>query len=395
MQEARLPSTQVCLEYTPAFGGSASAVRDYALALQSNVVAFTSTKTSDRPNGWSSSPVWDVPVRADILGRAYAWPASNKALREAISCLQSSKLIAMHLLYRYHVQWGAGVAKDLDSSYWIIPHGGLDPHVFTYRSLQKRLWMKFYGLKIMKQADAVIFATEGECRKASPYLDGCNTQIVYLPIDHIDTANRDDIRQKVRSQLQIPTTDRVLIWLGRLHPMKRIFETIQAVGVANNTSIHLLVIGPDEAMSRDDCVRFAAQQQIKNIHVLGPIYGIEKYDYFMASDGFISLSYRENYNYALAEALACGLPVILSPGNDLSVDLRNQEHEMGWMLNTFDEHEVVEAIIGFASVHRSVLLDMGKAGQKWARLNLTREQFVSRVQELANETIRKRDSKSK
>jgi len=287
------------------------------------------------------------------------------------------------------------VARDFDIPFWVIPHGGLDPHVFTYRSLQKRLWMKSYGLRIMKQAAAVVFATEGERRKASPYLDGCTTQVVRLPIDHIDTTGRDDIRQKIRSQLQIPATDRVLIWLGRLHPMKRIFETIQAVGVANNASVHMLIIGPDEAISGNDCVRFSDQRQIKNVHVLGPIYGLEKYDYFMASDGFISLSHRENYNYALAEALACGLPVILSPGNDLSVDLSNQEHEMGWMLKSFDEHEAVEAIMRFASVPRSVLLDMGKAGQNWARLNLVRERFVSRVQELANETIRKRDSKSK
>ncbi|HAJ35397.1 MAG TPA: hypothetical protein DCL15_06855 [Chloroflexi bacterium] len=395
MQESQLSSAQICLEYTPAFGGSASAVRDYALALESRVIAFTSTEAPDRPDGWSKIPVWDVPARKDFLGQAYAWPGSAKSLQEARSILQNSKLIALHLLYRYHVQWGAGVARDFDIPFWVIPHGGLDPHVFTYRSLQKRLWMKSYGLRIMKQAAAVVFATEGERRKASPYLDGCTTQVVRLPIDHIDTTGRDDIRQKIRSQLQIPATDRVLIWLGRLHPMKRIFETIQAVGVANNASVHMLIIGPDEAISGNDCVRFSDQRQIKNVHVLGPIYGLEKYDYFMASDGFISLSHRENYNYALAEALACGLPVILSPGNDLSVDLSNQEHEMGWMLKSFDEHEAVEAIMRFASVPRSVLLDMGKAGQNWARLNLVRERFVSRVQELANETIRKRDSKSK
>jgi glycosyltransferase involved in cell wall biosynthesis len=391
MQKQRLTTCQLCLEYTPAFGGSASAVRDYALALESNVVAFTLTKTPDRPNGWSRVQVRDVPVSTNLLGQAYTWSGDTRALQEAKFILQGSKLMVMHLLYRYHIQWGAGVAKSLGLPYWVIPHGGLDPYVFTYRSLQKRLWMKFLGLRIMKQADTVVFATEGERRKASPYTAGCNTQVVYLPIDFIDTINRDSIRQKIRSQLKIPATDRILIWLGRLHPMKRLFETIQAIGVANNTSVHLLIIGPDETISRDDCVRFSEQWQIKNIHVLGPIYGIDKYNYFMASDGFISLSHRENYNYALVEALACGLPVILSPGNDLSVDLDDQKHELGWMLKAFDEHEAVEAILSFASVPQSVLLDMGRAGQKWARQNLGRERFTSRIQELANETIRKRD----
>ena len=65
--------------------------------------------------------------------------------------------------------------------------------------------------------------------------------------------------------------------------------------------------------------------------MIGPVYGDSKYHYLFASDAYVSLSQRENFNHTAAESLSAGLPVILSPGNDLAGEIRDEG--CSWSLN--------------------------------------------------------------
>ncbi|MBX3053003.1 MAG: glycosyltransferase [Caldilineaceae bacterium] len=359
------------------------AVRDYAIAMDSFVVAFTSNRNLGYTQGWDDK-VLRVPIRPDFLGRAYAVPESGDGLSASRLMLSQSSLAVLHLLYRYHIPWASTIAYQSQIPYWIVPHGILDPHVFTYRSWTKKIWLKVLGSRIMQRAEAVVFVTERERQKASPYTQGCKTQVIHLPVEYVDTSRRERIRLEIRARHIIPEEARVLVWMGRLHPMKRILETIDAFGHVCDPSLHLLIIGPDDVLKKEDCENYCLKQNIKNVHLLGPVYGNSKYDYYMASDGFISLSYRENFNYTLAEALACGLPAILSPGNDLALDLHSQN--CGWMLKTEDAHEAITAIKEFALAPQAVLHELGTAGQQWARTNLDWETFTTALRELAIES---------
>lgn len=389
MDKPHIQTTQVCLEYVPVYGGGAMAPRDYAAAMGSTVIAFTSADNLYRTQGWDEN-VFRIPIRSDFLGRWYALPGSTSALKAAKSTLCQSNLVVLHSLFRYHVQWADAVLRRARIPYWVVPHGVLDPYGFGYRTVRKRVWMRMLGCPIMRRAEAVIFMTERERQKASPYTQGCKTLVIHLPVEYVDTSRRNQVRTEVRASHHIPQEARVLVWVGRLHPIKRPLETIAAFSQVYDTSLHLMMIGPDDVLTRQACEQYCSERNIKRVHLIGPVYGKEKYNYYMSADGYISFSHQENFNYTAAEALVCGLPVILSPGNDLSLELQHQK--CGWMLRTNAIQEAAEKIAQFVSAPQSALSDMGGAGQQWARTTLSWETFAQAVRQLAIESTFHRDN---
>jgi glycosyltransferase involved in cell wall biosynthesis len=115
------------------------------------------------------------------------------------------------------------------------------------------------------------------------------------------------------------------------------------------------------------------------VHLIGPVYGCDKHRYLDAADAYISISHRENFNFTAAECLASGLPVILSPGNDLAYDLADVE--CGWMLRDGDPPEA--AIAAAARSDAELLRAMGRNGRVWCERHLRREVFSGRVKSFA------------
>ena len=97
-------------------------------------------------------------------------------------------------------------------------------------------------------------------------------------------------------------------------------------------------------------------------------------------DGYWSFSVRENFNHAAAESLATGLPLILSPGNDLSEDLEGAE--VGWLVNSDSANAARQALREWAEASDETLGDMGRMGRSWAKQNLSFECFARNLKTL-------------
>ena len=374
---------QVCLEYVASAGGSVVSVKNFHDVTGSKIIAFTS-HNSIVTEPWTAD-VLRVNVRTDFLGQRYLAPIFNADLQEAEKILRQADVIIIHLLYRYYFHWAISIAQKAKIPYWVIPHGGLDPYVFTYRPLQKRLWLLTIGHREMKSAKFVILATKREQEKAYSQLKGVNTVIFKWPVAFIETNRQSELREIIRSRHNIPLEARVLIYLGRLDLMKRPLRVIESLGMVENPYLHLIIVGQDGTVTRQDCEHFFTKHNIKNVHLIGPVYEDERFSYLMASDAYISLSIRENFNYTAAEAMSCGLPVILSPGNDLTEDLR--EVNCGWMLKTDDILECKGVLNEFISLPRNALEEMGQSAQIWARLELSNSIFRERVLQLVKRSV--------
>jgi glycosyltransferase involved in cell wall biosynthesis len=369
---------QVALDCVPENGGTTTAVRDFQSVLSGDVISFT--QRSRMPVA-PETHVTHVPYDG-VIGRAYARPGS-RALARAAPMMRDSELMIIHGLFRYHVQWAWRMARMSGTPYWLVPHGILDPYVFTYRAWQKRPWMWLLGQRILDGASRVVFATEREREKAARHVEARNATVIHWPVDDQSGDTRDIARQRIRRGLCIPTEDRLLLFVGRLHPMKRVLETIDVVARARAPGVHLVIIGPDTSvLTRAACERFARERGATRVHLIGPVFGSEKWDYFAAADGFVSLSHRENFGYTTAEAVAFGLPAILSPGNDLAAELR-AACGPGWTLDSLRDADAIGAVERFGAAPTRELRTVGRCGREWAHHELGRNRFAERVLELA------------
>jgi glycosyltransferase involved in cell wall biosynthesis len=117
------------------------------------------------------------------------------------------------------------------------------------------------------------------------------------------------------------------------------------------------------------------------VHVIGPLAGADLAAAQLAGDGFTSLSYQENFGYAAAEAMAYGLPVILSPGHDLVYEMPALAGRFacGWLLGDDVHATAVAAIREWAGVSDATLAALGATGRTWVAETLAFERFRDRL----------------
>jgi len=187
-------------------------------------------------------------------------------------------------------------------------------------------------------------------------------------------------RKTLRAGLGFRETDRVLVFFGRLHSMKRPIETLRLVAGQEAKNLKLLVIGPDDDISRARMEAEALSLRWNGIRVIGPVFGQEKFEYLGIADAYISLSHRENFNYSLAEAMAAGLPPILSSGNDLGWDFVSEK--FSWQLKTDEPDEARAAIRDFLHLPREELVRRGEAARKWVSDNLSLDRLRAQLNSL-------------
>ncbi|HCR37562.1 MAG TPA: hypothetical protein DIU37_05370 [Opitutae bacterium] len=374
----------VGLGLVPSTGGPPKTMGLFKKALGADVVSFTSPQSLEN-EGSAIEDTVHVPIARGLRGRGYSF-AEPSALVPAEELVSKAGLLSCHILYRYHVHWVRRMAVQHRIPYWVVPHGCLDPYVFTYRGWVKKLWFQWIGKPFLKHAAHIICATEAERRKLRRYYEGDNLRVVHWPVIPMDTSQRTVQREALRKKLGIPQDARVLLYLGRLHPMKRPLETIQVIARAYCDNVHLIVVGPEERYTVGQCQDYADAVGAKNVHVVGPAFGEGKNAYCLASDGFISLSIRENFGHTAAESLTAELPLILSPGNDLAPELAPLH--CGWMLQDDRLETAVNAVRDFATVDPADLEARGKRGQAWALEELSFERFSYKIRMLAQEAVK-------
>jgi len=102
-----------------------------------------------------------------------------------------------------------------------------------------------------------------------------------------------------------------------------------------------------------------------------------------AMDGFVSLSIRENFNHAAAEAMSAGLPVLLSQGNDLGPEIGARN--CGWVLQEDGPSAWAGGWAQAAAATENEWFERGERGREFAQSELGFERFASRLRELHRE----------
>ncbi|MDC0613344.1 glycosyltransferase [Akkermansiaceae bacterium] len=376
---------QVGVDLIPSNGGIHKSTLQFSEAFDgSPIISFTQVKemqTGDNPSG----PIHHFPLSKNRLLEWYGFSPSS-VRRKAEQLAQQTDVLCCNIMLRHHACWTRSLARREKIPYWFVTHGQLDPHVYTHRLGVKRLWLKLFGRKILEDAKFVIFSTEREREKAKWFYDGANTCVIHWPVELMDLTATESSKAELRSRIKVPPETRVFLCLGRLHSGKRVFETIKSFSMANTAGAHLVVVGPDGDITVDECREFARQQGVSDrVHLVGPAYGTEKEMYLLGSDVYISLSMKENFGHTAAESLSAGCPVVLSPGNDLSEELR--PYQCGRFLDDDGLSIASKAISEMAQLTNLELELMGRRGRDFAEEYLSLSLFKEKLTRLAEESV--------
>jgi glycosyltransferase involved in cell wall biosynthesis len=161
-------------------------------------------------------------------------------------------------------------------------------------------------------------------------------------------------KSEVRKNLGLKDTDIVCISAGDLVPRKNYQIAIKAIAKAKNPNLHYLICGIGSDMDR--LKRLAENLNISNqIHFLG--FRTDMIELFKSSDIFLFTSLQEGLPRSLMEAMACGLPCVVSKirGNvDLII------HNVGGYLCDVNSYKEYAEKIKTLSTNRKLALKMSE-----------------------------------
>lgn len=240
-------------------------------------------------------------------------------------------------------QTGATVHRALrgtQTPYLVFPHGMLDRtfrRAYPLKHVKKQIYWWFREGRVLRDAAAVCFTCEEECRVARgtfwPYQ-------VRERVVAYGTARppAEAAAQRARFLAAYPVLAEApfLLFLSRIHSKKGVKELIAAHAAFTREhpdAPRLVIAGPcadaDEAAALrrgareaghpqadfanpDGRLPDAATCQAARLVWLPMLDDNLKWGAILAAEAFVLLSHQENFGIAVAEALACGRPVLIS-----------------------------------------------------------------------------------
>jgi len=135
------------------------------------------------------------------------------------------------------------------------------------------------------------------------------------------------------------------LFLSRLHRKKGLLELLDAWHESSATARgwKLKIAGPDEGGFRSTIERRVDELKLtQSVTLCGEISGRAKWELIADSAYFILPSFNENFGIAIAESLACGVPVITTkntPWQSIDTDRAGWwiEHEHTELVNAMNE----------------------------------------------------------
>jgi len=227
--------------------------------------------------------------------------------------------IIINGIWQYHSFGAWRALKELGIPYFVFTHGMLDPwfkNAYPLKHLKKWFYWPWAEYRVLRDAEAVLFTCEEEKRLApqSFWLYKANGVVVNYGTKQSPT-DKEHFQNTFMTKYPDLIGKRIFLFLSRIHEKKGcdlLLESFAKV-CKEDPLLHLVMAGPSSEILLTKLKTLAAQLDItERITWTGMVQGDDKWAAYYASEAFVLPSHQENFGIVVAEALACGLPVLIS-----------------------------------------------------------------------------------
>lgn len=239
-------------------------------------------------------------------------------------------LLHIHAVFSHSSLAAAKACQKHKVPYVVRPLGSLDPWSLTKRKLEKNILWHLGVKKMLTLAAAVQYTTTDEKQLAEGALDIDSGVVIPLGVtDEILDANSSR-----KAPIQVRDKPYVLM-LSRLHPKKGLELLIDAFLDATNGEFEhwKLVIAGDGEPDYVSHLKRSVRKKNAGARVVftGWVQGETKISTLKGAALFALPSRQENFAISVAEAMACGVPVLVSEHVNLASEV--QAATAGWVVS--------------------------------------------------------------
>ena len=256
-------------------------------------------------------------------------------------------------------------SRILSIPYVLQAHGSLAP-IYAKRWL-KKTYDLVWGHSLIEDASRLFALANAE---AAQYVQmGASESDVAVVPNGIFFSDYESLpaRGLFRQEYGIDKNDKLILYLGRIHHIKRVDRLIKSVSNMKEQmpNIKLAVVGPDHG-SKTDLERLARNLGVSDrILFAGPLFGDRKSEAYVDADVYVLPSDFEAFPVTVLEACACGTPSIVGR-NCMIADLIDGKAGFSVDLETNELEERILRILN----DRKLAKTFGDNGR-----NLVRERF--------------------
>lgn len=288
--------------------------------------------------------------------------------RRLAQLVTSCDVLHLHGVWSPDLVHGALAAIEAGVPTVWQPHGMLLPDARSKSSLKKSLFMKLGLARALRGAAAIVGATEHETAESQLPVGSSDVKrfTVPLPVRSPERHTLDALRAAGRARyFQSHPDARQVVFVGRLHPVKRVELTLDALAQAPNTYLTIFGPGDDQyvATLREHATRAHVADRASFAGWLAPA---DRWEVLAAADALVINSVHENFGYVVAEAAACKTPVAMTDNLSLADEAR--KHGFAKVASA-DPHDLGCAM--FAAADPAARAALGDAGRRWVESELS------------------------
>jgi len=280
-------------------------------------------------------------------------------------------LVHVHTVFTHPSSLGCRHARLADVPYVLRPCGMLDPWSLAQGWLKKLLSRRIVDRRNLAGASAFHFTSDEERAGAWAALRA-RSVVIPLGVDGVTgrPSGGDGPGERTRQILARVGGRKVILFLSRLHEKKGLDLLIPALGgLARRRDDFVLVLaGSGSADYARRVHRMLGEHALTDMTELaGFVGGDDKAALLRAADLFVLPSYQENFGISVVEAMAAGLPVVVSDRVNIERTVAEQRAGLVVPCRVDELAGAIERLLDGDAMRRR----MGAAGRRLAEAAFT------------------------
>lgn len=258
--------------------------------------------------------------------------------------------------------WLSGVVAHELQKWWNVPivhmaHTlGINKNKVTKDSQQIEPKLRLDNeLRLSEMVDRIIVSTEGERSQIEKISLEYSDKTAVIPPGVDLKVFHPYLQSEARRQLEIPLDDKMVLFVGRIEPLKGVDTLLYAIQYLKESGdmppkMCMSVIGGNPAKPRD-----TRHAELEKLMILRDELGLSNLvtflgsrgqetlnRYYAAADVVVMPSHYESFGMVALEAMACGTPVIATDVGGLAQLIR--EGETGFLVPGMDSVALAERL---------------------------------------------------
>lgn len=352
----------------PINGGPIQGIRNYEKALielgvKRDLVCFDNQEDIVK---------WQFPTTLRIIGLGSSktgWQYNKQLIPWLEKNIKNYDKIILNGMWSYHTYATLKVIKKIKKenfsvtlpTVFLMPHGMLDPwfqkdNSRKLKAIRNYFYWHLIEKQVVNEVDGLLFTCEDELLLARTTFSGYHPKqennigygIVEPPL------RTNEMVDGFYKKMNLAKEQKYLLFLSRIHPKKGIDLLLKSYNqIFTEMNLKelpcLIIAGPGiETDYGKELYDYVNKNNLQDkIQFIDHISGDTKWGAIYGCEAFILPSHQENFGIAVAEALACSRPVLIT--NKVNI-YREIETEGGGIINEDTQAGTAKSIIEWLSL---------------------------------------------